>query len=250
MINIRHNDIHLDIGTRIREIRTDLGLAIRDLADKVGISYLTMQRIETDKISPSVVLLAQIAACLNYPITDFLTEERKSVVHVTAEQQHVVDTKKIMLKLVAPRGIVDENISIVHGKAAKGKFVSRHRHPGFELAYVMKGRALYKRGADVHELNEGDLIFWDADEWHEVVALEPHEWLGMQFYSSTLNLGKRNNLPREEGVDQMNSEADLPPENTNNYSTETPKERNNESGLSQLRGSKGEIPLERKVEPL
>ena len=250
MINIRHNDIHLDIGTRIREIRTDLGLAIRDLADKVGISYLTMQRIETDKISPSVVLLAQIAACLNYPITDFLTEERKSIIHVKAEHQNVVDTKKIILKLVAPRGIVDENISIVHGKAAKGKFVSRHRHPGFELAYVIKGKALHKRGADVHELNEGDLIFWDADEWHEVIALEPHEWLGMQFYSTTVNLGKRNNLPQEERVDQVNSETDLPPGSTKHYSAETPKERNNESGLSQLRRSKGEIPLERKVESL
>ena len=201
------NDIHMNIGTRIRQIRTELNLSIRDLADKVGISYLTMQRIETDKISPSVVLLAQIAAELNYPITDFLTEERKSVIHIRAEHQNVFDTKKIMLKLVASRGIVDENISIVHGKAAKGKFVSRHRHAGFEMAYVIKGKALYKRGADVRELSEGDLIWWDADEWHEVTALEPHEWLGMQFYSDTINLGKRNKLSQEEAVDQTYSEA-------------------------------------------
>jgi transcriptional regulator with XRE-family HTH domain len=211
MIDNNDDDIHLDIGRRIREIRTGLGLSIRDLAEKVGISYLTMQRIETDKISPSVVLLAHIAACLNYPITDFLTEEKQSVIHVKAEQQNVVDTKKIILKLVAPRGIVDENISIVHGKAPKGKFVGRHRHAGFELAYVIKGRSLHKRGAEVRELNEGDLIFWDADEWHEVIALEPHEWVGMQFYSNTLNLGRGNNPPQKEGVDHANSEADLPP---------------------------------------
>jgi transcriptional regulator with XRE-family HTH domain len=202
-----HIDIHMNIGIRIREIRTELGLSIRDLADKVGISYLTMQRIETDKISPSVVLLAQIAVGLNYPITDFLTEERKSVIHVKAEHQNIFDTKKIILKLVASRGIVDENISIVHGKAAKGKFVSRHRHPGFELAYVIKGRALHKHGANVSELSEGDLIFWDADEWHEVIALEPHEWVGMQFYSDTIKLGKTNKLPQEETDDQTYSEA-------------------------------------------
>ena len=202
MVDQAHNDIHLDIGTRIREIRTELGLSIRDLADKVGISYLTMQRIETDKTSPSVVLLAQIAACLNYPITDLLTEERPSVVHVKAQHQNVVDTKKIVLKLVAPRGIVDENISIVHGKAEKGKFVSRHRHPGFELAYVIKGKALHKYGAEVRELNEGDLVFWDADEWHELIALEPHEFIGIQFYAETLNPGKRSKLPQEEKVDR------------------------------------------------
>jgi hypothetical protein len=145
---------------------------------------------------------------------------------------------------------VDENISIVYGKAAKGKFVSRHRHPGFEQAYVIKGKALHKRGADVHKLKVGDLISWDADERHEVIALEPHEWLGMQFYSATVNLGKRHRRPQEQGIDQVNSEADLLLGSTNHYSAETPKERNNESGLSQLRRSKGEIPLDRKVEPL
>ncbi len=150
MTNKVDNDIQLYIGTRIREIRNDLGLSIRDLAERVGISYLTVQRIETDKISPSVVLLAHIAACLHYPITDFLTEERKSVVYVKAQDQNVVDTKKIILKLVAPRGIVDGNISIVHGKAGKGKFVSRHRHAGFELAYVIKGDTRKERKKDIN----------------------------------------------------------------------------------------------------
>jgi transcriptional regulator with XRE-family HTH domain len=211
MTSTNHNNIHLEIGARIREIRTELGLSIRDLADKVGISYLTMQRIETDKISPSVVLLAHIAGCLNYPITDLLTEERRVVIHVKAEQQNVVDTKKILLKLVAPRGIVDKNISIVHGKATKGKFVGKHRHPGFELAYVLKGKALYKRGADTRELNEGDLIFWDADEWHEVIALEPHEWFGIQFYSDTLNLREGFMLPEStDPHDERPRQADLP----------------------------------------
>ena len=59
----------------------------------------------------------------------------------------------------------------------------------------------------MRELSEGDLIWWDADEWHEVTALEPHEWLGMQFYSDTINLGKRNKLSQEEAVDQTHSEA-------------------------------------------
>ena len=250
MTNKVDNDIQLYIGTRIREIRNDLGLSIRDLAERVGISYLTMQRIETDKISPSVVLLAHIAACLHYPITDFLTEERKSVVYVKAQDQNVVDTKKIILKLVAPRGIVDGNISIVHGKAGKGKFVSRHRHAGFELAYVIKGKALHKRGPEVHELSEGDLIFWDADEWHEVTALEPHEWLGIQFYPPVVDPDKRNELSQRKSVAQTSTKTNRPLGNTNPYGAEIQKEINNESGLSKLRRSKGKIQLERKMEPL
>jgi transcriptional regulator with XRE-family HTH domain len=191
LAKIVQNDILTDIGKRIREIRTELGLSIKQLADKVGISYLTMQRIETDKLSPSVVLLAQISASLNYPMSSLLLEPRRDIIHIKSQQQNVIDTRRLVLKTVVPRGAVDENISIVHGKAEKGKFVSKHKHFGFELAYVLKGKALYKGVNRTIELNEGDLIFWNADEWHEVIALEPHEWLGMQFYSETIKLRDR-----------------------------------------------------------
>jgi quercetin dioxygenase-like cupin family protein/DNA-binding Xre family transcriptional regulator len=183
------NDLEFNVGERIREIRTKLGLSIRGLAAKVGISYLTMQRIETDKLSPSVVLLAQISACLNYPIADFLLEKEQSVIYIKAENQNILKTKKMELTVVARKGIVNENISIVHGKAKKGQLVGRHTHPGFELAYVLKGRSLHKQGGVTRELKEGDLIFFDASKWHEVIALEPHEWIGMQFYADTINLG-------------------------------------------------------------
>jgi quercetin dioxygenase-like cupin family protein/DNA-binding Xre family transcriptional regulator len=183
------NDLEFNVGERIREIRTKLGLSIRGLAAKVGISYLTMQRIETDKLSPSVVLLAQISACLNYPIADFLLEKEQSVIYIKAENQNILKTKKMELTVVARKGIVNENISIVRGKAKKGQLVGRHTHPGFELAYVLKGRSLHKQGGVTRELKEGDLIFFDASKWHEVIALEPHEWIGMQFYADTINLG-------------------------------------------------------------
>jgi transcriptional regulator with XRE-family HTH domain len=187
------DDVQVNIGKRIREIRNKLGFSIRDLAERVGISYLTMQRIETDKLSPSVVLLAQISACLNYPMTDFLLEKERSVIHIKAGQQNVITTKAMVLKLIAPKGIVNENISIVHGKAKKGRVVGRHMHPGFELAYIIKGKALHKQGAKTRELEEGDLIFFNASEWHEVIALEPHEWFGMQFYSDTITFSSSKN---------------------------------------------------------
>ena len=193
------DDIQIDIGKRIREIRTKLGLSIRELAERVGISYLTMQRIETDKISPSVVLLAQISGCLNYPITGFLSERKRSVIHIKTGNQNVIETKIMFLKLVAPKGIVNENISIVHGKAKKGKVVGRHKHPGWGLAYVLKGKAVHKEGTNVHEVDEGDLIFFDATQWHEVIALEPHEWIGMQFYADTINLGTTGDSTPEGG---------------------------------------------------
>jgi len=190
---IEQNDILFNIGKKIREVRTELGFSIRELAEKVGISYLTMQRIETDKLSPSVVLLAQISACLNYPVIQLLSEPKHDIVHIKSEQQNTIDTRKLTLKTIVARGALDEDISIVHGIARKGKFVSRHSHDGFELAYVLRGKAVYKGEKGIRELKEGDLIFWDASQWHEVIALETHEWLGIQFYSKRPGLRELSN---------------------------------------------------------
>ena len=191
-------DVQIEIGKKIREIRTRLGLSIRELAERVGISYLTMQRIETDKISPSIALLANISARLSFPLSSFLSRERPSVVLIKAKDQNVITTKSMMLKLVASKGITNENISIVHGKAEKGRLVGRHKHPGFELAYVFKGRALHKQGGNVYEVSDGDLIFFDASQWHEVIALEHHEWLGVQFYADTIDLRGSGDLVSED----------------------------------------------------
>jgi transcriptional regulator with XRE-family HTH domain len=192
------DDVQIEIGKKIREIRTRLGLSIRELAERVGISYLTMQRIETDKISPSIALLANIASRLSYPLSNFLSKERPSVILVKAKDQNVITTKSMTLKLVASKGITNENISIVHGKAEKGRLVGRHKHPGFELAYVVKGRALHKQGGNVYEVSDGDLIFFDASQWHEVIALEHHEWLGVQFYADTIDLRGSEDLVSED----------------------------------------------------
>jgi transcriptional regulator with XRE-family HTH domain len=191
-------DVQIEIGKKIREIRTRLGISIRELAERVGISYLTMQRIETDKISPSIALLASIATRLSYPLSSFLSKERPSVVLIKAQDQNVIRTKSMTLKLVASKGITNENISIVHGKAEKGRLVGRHKHPGFELAYIIKGRALHKQAGNVYECTEGDLIFFDASQWHEVIALEHHEWLGMQFYADTIDLRGPGDLVSED----------------------------------------------------
>jgi quercetin dioxygenase-like cupin family protein len=130
------------------------------------------------------------------------------VVHVKTENQNIVKTKTMLLKLVGPKGVVNDNISIVHGKAEKGKLVGRHKHPGFEQACVLKGRALRKQGGNVYEMSDGDLIFFDASQWHEVIALEHHEWLGVQFYSDTVRLGDKHESIQEDVSSQISPTDD------------------------------------------
>jgi len=98
-----------------------------------------MQKIETDKTSPSITLLCQITDCLNYPIASFLEKKEAPVIHVKKDDQHVLGTKSLKLRLIASKGLISENMSVFVGKAGKGRFISGHRNKGFEFAYINEG---------------------------------------------------------------------------------------------------------------
>ncbi len=154
---------------------------MKQLAEKVGVSYLTIYRIETGKVSPSVALLTDIASHLNYPILSFFDHKENEVVHIKASKQPVISSEKLQLRLLAPRGFIDENIAISFGKAETGEFISKHTNRGAELAYVTKGKSIVKHGNKEYELNEGDLLYFQGETPHTVVALEPHEFIIIHF---------------------------------------------------------------------
>ena len=171
----------IEVGTRIREIRKRAGITQKDLAERIGVSTLSIHRMETGKVSPSVAHLSEIANCLNYPISSFLIPSDKSMIHIKANESPVVKSHNLELRVISPRGVISENISIFVGKAKKGEFVSRHKNVGFEVAYIIKGKCIFRQGNKEYELKEGDLIYHDGSIPHSVTALEPHEFLGIHF---------------------------------------------------------------------
>ena len=167
----------MSVGDRIRTLRKRAGFSMKQLAEKVGVSYLTIYRIETGKVSPSVTLLTDIAYHLNYPILSFFDQTGSEVIHSKADKQPLISSEQLQLRLLAPRGLIDENIAISYGKAKKGEFISRHTNKGAELAYVIKGKCIVRHGNTDYELNKGDLLYYKGGTPHTVIAVEPHEFL-------------------------------------------------------------------------
>jgi quercetin dioxygenase-like cupin family protein len=104
------------------------------------------------------------------------------LIYVKKGEQSVVATKLMNLRLLAARGVIGKNIAVTLGKAEKGRYIARHKNKGFEFAFITKGRCIFRYGKKQLELQEGDVVYFDASEWHSVTALEPQEFLGMQFY--------------------------------------------------------------------
>ena len=169
------------LGRKIREIRKDLGLTMQQLAETVGVNYTTIYRVETGKVSPSVVLLSDIAQHLGHSVTSLLEEDRDQMTIIRSEDQPVVASEAMSLRLLIPKGLINEKISISLGKGGPGEIIGEHQTPGHELAYIIKGRCLFNYGGTDHELKRGDLVYFDGKVGHAVVVQEPLEFLAIYF---------------------------------------------------------------------
>lgn len=154
---------------------------MKQLAELVGVNYTTIYRVETGKVSPSVVLLSDIAHQVGHSITSILDNKPAQLTIIRAGTQPVVDSDKMSLRLLVPQGLVDDKISISLGKGDVGEFVSKHKTDGFELAYIIRGHCIFTHAGEEHELFEGDLIHFDGRAWHSVTALSPLEFLAIYF---------------------------------------------------------------------
>ena len=87
-----------DVGTRIRAERKKKGLSLEALAKEVGVSLVTLQRIETGKTSPSVALLSEIAQYLDKSILCFIPDNRKSLNVIRKKQQQKISSNGLEIK--------------------------------------------------------------------------------------------------------------------------------------------------------
>jgi quercetin dioxygenase-like cupin family protein len=154
---------------------------MRQLADMVGVNYTTIHRMETGRVSPSVVLLSEIAERLGDSITNLLEDKKAKVTFIRKEDQPAVESAKMKLRLLVPQGLINDKISINFCEADVGEFVGEHQTAGFELPIILKGRCIFKYAGQDYEMKEGDLAYFDGNVSHSVVALEPLEFIALYF---------------------------------------------------------------------
>jgi transcriptional regulator with XRE-family HTH domain len=166
----------MQIGNRIREIRKNSGMSMKELAQKVGVSYLTIQRIETGKVSPSVALLSEIAYYLKHPITSFFDKAMGARLIKSADYPQI-ESSKLKVKLLIPKGVINDKIIVSLGKGAKGKCIDLHKNEGLEITYLLKGKSKFVYDDQIYEMEAGDIVYFDAGRPHAVEALRPIEFI-------------------------------------------------------------------------
>ncbi|MCZ7655913.1 MAG: helix-turn-helix domain-containing protein [Rhodocyclaceae bacterium] len=92
-----HNYL-LQLGARVRDARTRLGLSRKALAGKSSVSERYLAQLESGQGNISILLLRQVAAALDCPLTELLSERDGHPIELTLLVQYLekLSPKKLL----------------------------------------------------------------------------------------------------------------------------------------------------------
>jgi XRE family transcriptional regulator, regulator of sulfur utilization len=161
-----YDGVTLQIGPKIKAARQRVGLSLRGLGEKTGFSASFLSQVELGQVSPSLSSLARIAQALDTKLSDLVAEpamtpsplvRRRQRDSVRSEWSHAT------LQSLLPAG-ADERLEVMliglepGGRSGRTPLV----HSGKEFAFCVRGKASLTLEGTIHELAEGDSVFYDA----------------------------------------------------------------------------------------
>jgi len=175
----------MEIGEKIRSERKRTKMTLDQLAKKIGVSKMTIHRIETGKTSPSIAILGDIAEALHTPISRFIEEGTPLIVINRKEQHFSVEGDNLIATNVFPRRLLSslnsETMAINYVEAENGAVVEKHTNKGYEWVFQISGQSVLRYDKNEYICNSGDVFFYDATRAHSVKYLGTNKFLLISF---------------------------------------------------------------------
>ena len=159
-----------EIGRRIKKVREEKHFTLKNVEAKAGISATHISEIERGKTSPTIGALIRIADALGKDPAYFIEkEELNDVSFISFEDRKEEKLTRstgyrASLTRSIPSGRINAQLITLH--PVKEKQFEMHSHEGDESALVLKGRIDFKINDKVHGLEEGDSIYYVANQEH------------------------------------------------------------------------------------
>lgn len=171
----REKVLEIAIGRQVRSFRRQQEITVADLAGITGLSIGMLSKIENGNTSPSLTTLQTLANALSVPLTSFFRqfEEERQAVHTKSgegvELERDGTRANHQYKLLGhigsnASGVIVEPYLIT--LTQESDVFPTFQHGGIETIYMLEGAVDYRHGDNVHALEEGDTLFFDADAPH------------------------------------------------------------------------------------
>jgi transcriptional regulator with XRE-family HTH domain len=163
------------IGPKLRALRLKKKMGLVDLGKHTSLSPALLSKIENEKMFPTLPTLLRIAMVFNVGLEFFFSPPESGPVLCVVRRkarQRFPDSPDSespayhfeSLDFPAKDRRLNAYFAEFHPVAADK--VRRHQHGGVELIYMLGGSLEVAIGKDVHTLDEGDAMYFDASVDH------------------------------------------------------------------------------------
>jgi transcriptional regulator with XRE-family HTH domain len=183
-------DILLQISNKLKEVRKQKGVTLQRIADDAGVTKSLVSQIENSRTIPSLpVMLGLIQALdidLNVFFKDILSSSPDKNVIVRKKEDYQAftkeDAKGFFYQRIFSRRFKDTHLDVVLLRLSKDAKRPMVKTNAFEFKYVLEGSVEYTVGKNKYVLNQGDSMFFDANEQHNPKCINGDEALLLVFY--------------------------------------------------------------------
>lgn len=163
----------MTIGERIRKIRKRQQRTIQEIADICGFTRSLLSQIETGKTVPPLATLTRIAVALGVTVSALLNDQNGSgTVHTTheaLESAELIQTDKGYRFLAIAAARANKLMEPILFEARRGEVKRKPlSHSGEEFVFVLTGQMRYRVGNVEYLLSEGDSLYFDAEQKHDL----------------------------------------------------------------------------------
>ena len=159
-----------EAGRRIKRLRSERGLTLKMVEVASGVSATHVSEIERGETIPTIGALTRIARALGKRTAFFLEENELGDASVLTSESRVRESTPggaaSLERLTAsiPGGCIQAiRVTLAAGRSHRG---TKHHHDGVEAFRVVRGSVRVEVGHEVHELQPGDAIHFDASRPH------------------------------------------------------------------------------------
>ena len=161
-----------ELGQTIRQARKARGWSLKTFSEKIGISIMTLQRIETGQVSPSVKLMVEIAANLDRPITDFIRDKDRTLVRLKANRIKTWNDGPIHETAIFPQGVVEDNLGLNLAELEPGQPSDWKAEDYYKGLHLLEGEAEVEFEDQKLDFKQGETVYFDARYRHRLYSSE------------------------------------------------------------------------------
>ncbi|MFW5714198.1 MAG: cupin domain-containing protein [Brevefilum sp.] len=162
--------IEIKVGTRLRVLRQARDLSQRELADLSGLNFNTLSLIETEKSSPNVSTLQQLAEALEVPITAFFeppaAQQPAVVYQKSGERPSVAFDHGTFADLGGGLTLGEGTPLLLNLDPGQEFGEGPVAHTGQEFVYCLSGELVYSVDGQNYHLASGDSLIFEASLTH------------------------------------------------------------------------------------